>query len=153
MRGCVLLAPHPILRARSHTSERGFSVKTSTRRILYWTPRILTLLFAAFISIFALDVFGVGYSPWETAVALFMHLIPTFIILIALGLAWRWEWIGAVAFLGLALFYVVMTWGQFPWSVYLIIAGPAVLIGILFGYDWVFREELHAAGVAQRPSC
>ena len=30
--------------------------------------------------------------------------------------------------------------------VYLIIAGPAVLIGILFGYDWVFRAELHAAG-------
>ena len=32
------------------------------KRVLYWTPRVLGILFALFISIFALDVFGEGYS-------------------------------------------------------------------------------------------
>ncbi len=60
-------------------------------RTLLWLPRILCILFAAFISIFALDVFGAGYTASETLVALFMHLIPTGLILIALAIAWRWE--------------------------------------------------------------
>ena len=37
---------------------------------LTWTPRILGLLFAAFLSLFALDVFEQGYQGWETVLAL-----------------------------------------------------------------------------------
>jgi hypothetical protein len=57
-------------------------------------PRILAILFAAFLSVFALDVFGEGYWFWGTIRALFMHLIPTMIVLAALIIAWRWEGVG-----------------------------------------------------------
>ncbi len=57
-------------------------------KILYWTPRVLGILFAVFISIFALDVFG-EYGFPEVLVALFMHLIPTFLVVGVLLIAWK----------------------------------------------------------------
>lgn len=71
-----------------------------------------------------------------------MHLIPSFIVVIALVVAWRWEWVGAVLFFGLAVFYVVMAWGRFPFGTYLAISGPLGLIGVLFLLNWRYRCEL-----------
>jgi hypothetical protein len=122
-------------------------MKPSVKRLLFWTPRILGLLFAAFISIFALDVFDEHHGFWETALALGMHLIPTAILLVLLALSWRWGWIGAVLFPALGALYLVNFWGRFPWSVYAIISGPMFLLGILFLLNWIFRAELrHASG-------
>ena len=114
------------------------------KRVVFWTPRILCLLFAAFISLFALDVFGAGYGFWETIVALLIHLIPTGIILIALAAAWRWEWFGAILFIALGGWYLIMAWGKFAWSTYLLIAGPSFLIGALFLFNWLSRAELRS---------
>ena len=43
---------------------------------LFWTPRILCIVFALFLSLFSLDVFGEGYGFWETLLALLIHLVP-----------------------------------------------------------------------------
>ena len=83
-------------------------MKTKMTPIIYWAPRILGILFAAFISIFALEVFTEGYEFWDTVVALVMHLVPTAIIVIVLLIAWRWERIGGVLFLLLGALYIVM---------------------------------------------
>ena len=32
------------------------------QKTILWTPRVLAILYAAFISVFALDVFGEGYG-------------------------------------------------------------------------------------------
>ena len=109
-------------------------------RLVFWAPRILCILFAAFVSIFALDVFGEGYSFWETIVALAMHLIPTAIILVALAIAWRWEWIGGLLFIALGALYILI-FPQGHWSAYLVISGPLFLVGILFLVDWWFRAR------------
>lgn len=119
-------------------------MKPSVQRILFWAPRTLGLLFAAFISLFAFDVFGEGYSVWETIVALFMHLIPTGILLIALALAWRRAWIGAVLFVALGVGYLILAWGKFDGITYLLIAGPLFLIGALFLVNWIWRAELES---------
>jgi len=115
---------------------------TGTRKLIFWAPRVLCILFALFLSIFALDVFGEGNSVGETIIALFMHLIPVYIVIAALVLAWRWEWIGAVLFTGLGVLYIVMAWGRFPLSVYVVISGPAFLLGALFLANWVYRADL-----------
>jgi hypothetical protein len=108
-------------------------------RWLYWTPRVLAILFAAFISIFALDVFGEHYAPGQLIVALAMHLVPTLLVVLALFVAWRWELIGALLFLGLGAYYVATSWGHFRWDTYLIIAGPLALVGVLFLLGWLRR--------------
>jgi hypothetical protein len=114
------------------------------KHVLYWTPRILSILFALFVSLFALDVFGAGYSFWETLLALLIHLIPIYVILIVLAISWRWEWIGGALFISLAALYLVISWGQFPWSTYLVMSGPPFLVGILFIINWFYRKDLRA---------
>jgi hypothetical protein len=114
----------------------------SVKWVVFWTPRILCLLFAMFISLFALDVFGQGYGFWGTIFAFVMHLIPTAIVLVVLAVAWRWEWVGAILFAALGVWYIVMAWGKFDWITYLLIAGPLFLIGALFLANWFYRAEL-----------
>jgi hypothetical protein len=112
----------------------------SLGRVMHWTPRILGVLFALFISIFALDVFGEGYSFWETLVALVMHLVPTALVVVALLIAWRWEWAGALLFVALGVAYFLMTRGRFDWLTYLLIPGPLFLMGALFLVNWLRRR-------------
>jgi len=123
-------------------------MNTSTKRVLFWTPRVLCILFAMFLSIFALDVFSEGHGFGETILALLIHLIPVYIVVIILIVAWRWEWVGAILFNALAVFFVVWAWGRFHgnWSqlgsVYLMISGPLVLVGVLFLFNWIYRAQL-----------
>ena len=117
-------------------------MSTAAKKALFWTPRVLCILFALFLSMFALDVFGEGYSVGETILALLIHLIPVYIVLAVLAVAWRWEWIGAVLFSALGVLYIAMAWGRFPLSVYFAISGPAFLLAGLFLANWVYRAEL-----------
>lgn len=108
---------------------------TTSSKLRFWAPRVLGILFAVFISLFALDVFGEGFS----IVALFMHLVPTLCIVFALALAWRRAWVGAILFPALGLVWLAFTRFSSPLSVYLIIVGPPMAIGALFLVDWLKR--------------
>jgi len=109
----------------------------TTKRVLFWIPRVLCILFAMFLSMFALDVFSEGYGFGETILALLIHLVPTYLVVIALVIAWRWEGVGAISFIALALFYLVMSRGE-SW----IISGPLFLVGVLFLFNWIYRAQL-----------
>jgi len=117
-------------------------MKRSAKQILFWSPRILGILIAVFVSLFALDVFGEGYSTKETIVALAMHLIPTFVILVVLGIAWRWEWIGGFLFVALGVLYITLFWEPSNLPAYLVISGPLFLTGILFLLDGCYRSAM-----------
>jgi len=107
---------------------------------LFWAPRILGILFAIFISLFALDVFGNGAGFWETLIGLLIHLVPTYLVVISLLIAWRWERLGAALFLALGGAYLMDAWGRFDWTAYAAISGPLFLIGILFMTDWLYNK-------------
>ncbi|QQS47466.1 MAG: hypothetical protein IPM66_02050 [Acidobacteriota bacterium] len=117
-------------------------MQKKTGQIIYWAPRILALAFAAFISLFALDVFSEGYGFWQTIVALLMHLIPTALVLIGLAIAWRWEWLGAIEFAALGIGYLIMAWGKFHWTAYAGISGPLFVLAALFLINWMYKSEL-----------
>ncbi|MBI3849955.1 MAG: hypothetical protein HY298_06645 [Verrucomicrobia bacterium] len=120
-------------------------MKRPIRQLLFWTPRILCILFAGFLSIFAADVFGEHYGFWKTMLALLIHLIPTCILLIVLAVSWRWEWVGGILFIVIGIFYIVTSWGRFHWDSYVFIGGPPLLIGVLFLLNWLYRRELRSS--------
>jgi len=95
-------------------------------RFFHWTPRVLAILFALFLSVFALDAFGEGI------VALLMHLVPSLFVVAALAIAWKHERLGAALFLALGAAYVALAWGRFAPITLVAIAGPLALAGILF---------------------
>ncbi len=96
---------------------------------LYWTPRILAILFAMFTSLFALDVFG-EYTFPEVLVALFMHLVPTYLLIIITIIAWKKERLGGIIFLALGLFYIILALGK--GNIGNPLSWPMIVIGILF---------------------
>ena len=110
-------------------------------KVLFWAPRVLCLLFAAFISIFAFDAFGEGHGFWETTLRFVVHLIPTAIILAVLAVSWRRAWVGGVAFTALGALYLILFWDRFHWSAYAAISGPLLLIGLLFLIEWWRRSK------------
>ena len=123
-----------------------------SRRALFWTPRGLSIVFIAFLSLFSMDVFSEHLGFWQTALALAMHLIPSFVLIAALVLAWRWEWIGAALYAAAGLLYVwwVATLSRpLPAAVklmwILMIAVPAFVIAGLFLASWLKRSELHTS--------
>jgi hypothetical protein len=127
-----------------HFLKEVTTMSGSVKRLLFWTPRVLCIVFAIFISLFALDVFSEGYSFWKTILALMIHLIPTVVIVAVLAVSWRWEWIGGILFIFFGAFYIVSFWGRFPWVTYLVISGPLFLIGVLFLINWFYRKEFWA---------
>ena len=113
------------------------------KRLLYWTPRLLCVLFAAFLAIFAADVIETPAGLGETMLALAMHLIPSVIVLAALIVVWRHEWVGAIVFPLLALLHLMLAWGRLHWSGYVAIEAPLLLMGLLFGLSWRYRVVSH----------
>lgn len=107
-------------------------MKNNMSGLLYWLPRILGILLALFISVFALDVFGEGYDFWQTALALTMHLLPTLALVIVLVCAWRWERLGGLLFIALAIVSPLAMGLRFSWEPYLLLSGIPLLIGVLF---------------------
>ncbi len=124
-----------------------------SKRLLFWTPRILSILFIAFLSLFALDVFDGRHSFWQTVLAFIIHQIPVLVLIFALILAWQWEWIGAALYAAAGLLYI--WWIVFfqrhippaarPIAI-LTIAGPALIIAVLFLANWLKHGELRATG-------
>lgn len=121
-------------------------------RTLFWAPRILSMLLIAFLSLFALDVFGDRLGFWQTLMALVMHLMPSFVLIAILLLAWRREWIGAIGFGVLGMFY--STWvlstsrpigfsARLSWTA--LIGVPAFVVAGLFLANWLRRHELPPA--------
>lgn len=113
-------------------------------RILHWLPRILCIMAILFVSMFALDAFDPQLTIWQQIKAFFMHLIPSFILIVMLLVAWKWELIGGIL---LALTGLIMTPFVFNMNynmnhsvltsmiIILIITFPFVLTGILFIVD------------------
>jgi len=108
--------------------------------MLRWVPRILCILFAAFISLFAMDVFGQGAGFWKTFLALLIHLIPTFLMILILILSWRGVWIGAIFFILSGIGCVVWQGLKYP-----VLYIPLFLVGFLFLINWLFRKEAQKA--------
>ncbi len=110
-------------------------------RVLFWTPRLLMILFIGFISLFALDSFD-GEQPFIEKIGSFLiHLITTAVPIILLIIFWRREWVGGIAFLLLAIGYIIMAWGKFPVSVYFLISGSLFIISSLFWVNWIKKQR------------
>ena len=115
--------------------------------VLYWMPRLLGVLAAGFLGLFALDVFGEQTTLWTTLQGLALHLIPAAIVLAALAIAWRREVPGGLLFIGLGVAYVLMTDARRHPDWVAIIAGPLWLIGALFLISHTVRRRAGSSSV------
>lgn len=110
-------------------------------RIFHWLPRIICILAILFVSLFAADAFSPGLTIWQQLGAFFIHLIPSFILLAFLIVAWKWEYIGGIIFtiIGLVLSPIVFLHNYnmnhsvgLSLGIILAITFPFIIVSILF---------------------
>jgi general stress protein CsbA len=105
---------------------------------MLWAPRLLAAAVSLFLSVFALDAFDGGATFAEALPDFLMHLIPSATLLGVVALSWRREWIGAVAFVGLAVAYAIPAYAHLSWIV--TISGPLLVVGALYAWNWMHRK-------------
>lgn len=106
-----------------------------------WAARILGILAIAFISLFALDAFAEGAGLGQKIVAFLLHMIPSFVLIIVLIIAWKRELIGGIlmTLVGLAVSALVysLNYGRSHsvsrgLQTAAVIGVPFVIVGLLF---------------------
>jgi hypothetical protein len=97
----------------------------------FWVPRVLAILFIALISLFAFDAFE-GNAPFsEKLLGFFIHLVPTYLLVILIFIAWKKLLIGGILYILAGASYFFLFSDQ-HWSAYLIVTGIPMLFGTLF---------------------
>lgn len=128
---------------------------TTTAGILHWTPRVICILAILFVSMFALDAFAPGLTIRQQLAGFLIHLIPSFVLLALLIIAWKWELAGGVLFIAVGFLLsppiflrnyrmnhsVLMSLG-----IILAITFPFVLAGVLFVLSHRFKRKNALAG-------
>ena len=105
-------------------------------RVLLWSPRVLGILVCLFLGLFALDSFSEGRPFVQSLGAFAIHVAPAVLLLAVVAISWRWPWVGAVTFIGLAAAYTTMV-RRLDWSV--VISGPLLIVGTLFLWSWWYH--------------
>ncbi len=121
-------------------------------KLLHWIPRILVILAILFVSMFALDSFSSERTFWQNALALLIHLIPSFVLTGILIVAWKWEKIGGIMLtvvgvvLSVLVFMLNFKRNHSFWMsllIVLMICIPFVVAGVLFIVsDYRKKKEL-----------
>lgn len=118
--------------------------------ILQWTPRILCILAILFISMFAADAFAPRLTFWRQIGDFLMHLLPSFILLGVLIIAWKWERIGGIILsvigIGLIPFIFHHNYNMnhsigMSILVILIINFPFIIAGLLFILSYYVKKK------------
>jgi hypothetical protein len=131
-----------------------FNLKTSDN-VLRWLPRILCIIAILFISLFAWDSFSPYRTFWQNMATLMVNLIPSFVLLAVLIIAWKWEKAGGIilVIISLILFIFVFKLNYerthsigTSFIITLILDIPFVLSGILFLRSH-FRRKKELSGV------
>ncbi|HOO68167.1 MAG TPA: hypothetical protein PLC53_02230 [Bacilli bacterium] len=116
-------------------------------KFVYWIPRILSIILILLLTMLSFDVISDEYTIWEIILGLFMHNIPTIILLIALIISWKHEIVGGIIFNLAGLLYIgLLVYNRVEFITMLEMAatlsGPAFLIGILFIINWFQKKKV-----------
>jgi hypothetical protein len=122
----------------------------NSRKVIHWAPRILCILAILFVSMFALDSFDPRYTLIQQLQAFFIHLVPTYILILFLVIAWKWELAGGLLLLvlavGVAPFiythnYAMNHSAWISLSVIMATVFPFILTGALFVLDYYLNKR------------
>jgi len=114
---------------------------TTKEKIILWLPRLLCIGAILFVSMFALDAFEPGMPFGQQILNFTMHLIPSFVLLLLLWIAWKKPYLGgilfAVAGIVMSPFVYTLNYNRTHsiWissSIILMITVPFIVIGLLF---------------------
>ncbi len=108
-------------------------------KLIRWSPRIISVLLILLLMMFSLDVFESDLTWYDLIFGLFIHNIPTIILILTLIIAWKRPLIGAVVYIFAGTFYsiwMLSNQGFNQWLAVLSLGVPSIIVGILFYMDY-----------------
>ena len=132
--------------AREQISRTG-SLEARLALRVYFVPRLAGILIAVFASSFAWNVLRMQAGFWQVLSEFFLSLLPALVIGVVVGLAWRWEWVGALGFGLMALYFLASFLDGLAQglAVLLTFAAPLAAVAALFWLNWQRRRALPPA--------
>ena len=124
-------------------------MKTSLQ-ILHWSPRILCIMAILFVSMFALDAFDPKLTLLQQIGGFLIHLIPSFVLLACLIVAWKWELIGGIILasigIGFSPFVYQLNYHRIHdvgacLVILLMITFPFIVVGFLFIMSHIMKKK------------
>jgi hypothetical protein len=149
----ILSIPLVLLYGSIYVLVRGWyerstlgSVSPRLAKIIHWAPRVAAMMIIFFMSLFSLDVFGMGASPLEVLGTFLMHNIPSIVMVLFLVFAWKRPVVGFVVFLiaGVA-FTIFFVRDFYALQNLLLFVLPILLIASLFYADWKWLKPSYMA--------
>jgi len=126
--------------------KKGAVVMTSANaKALLWSPRVLGMLVALFLGFLAIETLD-----RKGIAAFLLQVAPCVLMLLAVAVSWRREWVGAIVFFILASFYASLTTSRGDWRMAIapphsdVLFIPSIVVGLLFLWSWRHHEELRA---------
>lgn len=119
-------------------------------KLIHWLPRIICIIAILFVSLFAADAFSPELTFWQQLGAFVIQLIPSFILLFFLIVAWRREYVGGIIFmivgLGTSPFVFILNYrmNHSIWlssAIILFITIPFVVVGFLFVVSYFLKKK------------
>lgn len=97
------------------------------KKVIYYLPRVLSILIVCFFALFILEGFGSDFS-WRDSL---MHALLSFIVLIVAILSWKKPKIGGCIFIVFGFWYLFSVFNS-GWYSGLIVSGVPLVTGALF---------------------
>jgi hypothetical protein len=110
-------------------------------KILYWLPRILTILAILFMSMFSFDAFDGNESFATKMLGFLIHNIPVFVLIAILILAWKSEIAGGTLFILASISGTIFFHSFSGNPASLIVMAPFLIAGLLFILHSVFYSR------------
>ncbi len=102
------------------------------KKVLTWLPRMVVMAFAVFVSVFALDAFEGKGSFLEQTGHFLAHLLPAFITVAFLLVAWRYRLFGGLLFVVWGLIFTIYFGTHRSVPLFLMFSLPLLVAGFLF---------------------
>jgi hypothetical protein len=102
---------------------------------IIWIPRTVIIILAMFMMLFSLDIFEMKAGILKIILGLFMHNIPSLVLLLTLIITWKKPFFGGISFVVLAAvssILVAVFFKKFIVFDLLAFALPMLISGILF---------------------
>ena len=116
-------------------------VANNMKNVLLWLPRLLVIAYILFLSIFAFDAFSADSTVLENILGLIMHLVPSFILMLVLFVAWKNEKLGAVLFAILVVIFTIFVNSYRELVTFAIISLPLFAISSALLLSHYFRNK------------
>jgi len=111
------------------------------KTFLFWLPRLLAILMAVSLSVFAFDVFSMPAPIWKRIGGFVIHTIPSILILTIVIISWKRSFWGTALFTLLFIGFTIVFHTYTNTMRFLILSLPVLIIALFYTSHYFYSKQ------------